>query len=118
MKKALIGISMLAMACVVCGPAFAVAGVPHAPLTGTASCANYTGMSGTPPVQTFGTLTTAYGAPSGGSFPVFSLTPSLDEPVTAWPAVGAYDFCAAFDSVSCSLGALVSFSSDIHEYTA
>ncbi len=105
MKKALIGISMLAMACLICGPAFA-GDVPHQPVT---TCPN--GASA---------LTTPYGADAtatvAGSIPIFSLLPNLDNPVTSWPTPGNWDFCAAFDTVACSLGALSSFSTDIIAY--
>ena len=119
MKKALIGIGMLALACFVCGPAMAV--VPHVPVT---SCAN-----GNSP------LTTPYGAPIGGTYlaitaagsmPVFVLSPVPPAtepsppdyifPVDFWPAAGAWDFCAAFDTAACSLGALATFSTDVVTY--
>ena len=66
---------------------------------------------------------TPYGAPANtytaGSIPIFSLTgaveppASYDNPVTSWPVAGAWDFCAAFDTASCSLGALAGFSTEI-----
>jgi hypothetical protein len=110
MKKALIGIGMLALACVVCGPAFA-GDVPHQPVT---SCPN-----GSTP------LMTAYGADAtatvAGSLAIFALVDyanqtDYDLPVTSWPVAGNWDFCAAFDTTACSLGALTSFSSDILQY--
>jgi hypothetical protein len=110
MKKALIGIGMLALACVVCGPAFA-GDVPHQPVT---SCPN-----GSTP------LMTAYGADAtatvAGSLAIFALVDyanqtDYDLPVTSWPVAGNWDFCAAFDTTACSLGALTSFSSDILTY--
>ncbi len=121
MKTALIGMSMLAVACIVCGPAFAVAGVPHSPITHddvahTSGCANFTAPA------SWVALGTPYGAPAtasvAGSIPIFSLMPTLDNPVTSWPAAGSYDFCAAFDSAACALGALSSVSTDVLAYQA
>jgi len=126
MKKALIGIGMLALACFVCGPAFAFTDVPHPPIP----------VSGGNPVCGVGDAfppTSPYGAPptytgpkptGAGSLPIFSLTgpsegttgPVFDTPITSWPADGAYDFCAAFDTAACSLGALSGFSTDIAAY--
>ena len=103
MKNAQIGVGLLAAVCVVCGPVFAVSGVPHSPLTASTSCSNYSG-------GTYGPMTTPYGAPTtatvAGSIPIYSLLPTLDNPVTSWPVAGAYDFCAAFDTTSCSLSPL------------
>ena len=113
MKKTQIFLGLWAAVCVVCGPVFAVSGVPHSPLPASASCSNYSG-------GTFGAVTVPYGAPAtstvAGSFPIFALQPTLDNPVTSWPAAGAYDFCAAFDTTSCSMGPLASLSSDILSY--
>lgn len=113
MKKALIGTCMLAVACMLCAPAFAVAGVPHSPITAGTQCSNY--ASGV-----YSAVSTPYGAPAtatvAGSIPIFSLLPTLDNPVTSWPAPGAYDFCAAFDTAACSLGTLSGLSSDILTY--
>ncbi len=131
MKKALIGISMLVLACILCGPAFADT-VPHTPLTDKTSCANVTITAGTPPVETWAALITPYGASpvytgptvtGAGSIPVFELLvapepvpPTYDNPVKYWPTAGNWDFCAAFDTASCSLGPLASFSTDILSY--
>ncbi len=117
MKRSTIG--MLAVACIVCGPVFAVDGVPHAPLTSDTACVNLT------PPSSWATLTTPYGASptytgptatGAGSIPIFALVPNYDNPVTSWPAAGSWDFCAAFDTLSCSLGALSSFSTDVATY--
>ncbi len=110
-KLTLVGIGMLAMACLVCVPALAVTGVPHAPLASTAACPNGTGA-----------LTTPYGAPAtssvAGSLPIFGLGSgsTYGAAVTSWPAAGNWDFCAALDTASCSLGGLGSFSTDIGTY--
>jgi len=132
MKKALIGVVMLALAGFICGTASAITGVPHAPIavvenppgTFTPSC----GVGDEFPP------TTPYGAPVGytgakpttaGSMPLFDLIvtpeavpPTYDYPVKSWPADGAWDFCACFDTAACSLGALSSFSTDIATYAA
>jgi len=105
MKKALVG--LLALACLVCGPAFA-GDVPHVPVT---SCAN----GSSPLMIPYGADATATVA---GSIPIFSLMPGLDNPVTSWPTPGNWDFCAAFDTTACSLGALAGFSTDILTYQA
>jgi hypothetical protein len=131
MMKALIGIGMLAVACFVCGPAMALTDVPHAPV---ASCPNgtgpFVGVYHTPAKP--GDYAAPYGAPIGGTYlnitaagsmPVFDLLVAPEEtpptyiyPVNYWPDAGAWDFCAAFDTASCSLGALSSFSTDILAY--
>ena len=122
MKKALIGIGMLAVACMVCGPAFAALvatgdGVPHSPLTDSTSCNNFTGVSGTPPANTFSGLMATYGAASNASLPSFSLgSGSNYDPAVTFPTPGNYDFCAAFDTAACSVGVLASFSTDIVGY--
>ncbi len=101
------GIGVPVLACIICGTAFAVADVPHSPLT--SPCPNGTGV-----------LTTPYGAPAtckeAGSMPVFALLPHLDNPVTSWPADGNWDFCAAFDTASCSLNGLWSLSEHYAPY--
>lgn len=133
MKKAFIGSGMLALACLVSGPAFAVVieGVPHSPVpvvAGVVQCPSDPSGNTYPPG-------TPYGAPveysgrnisAAGSLPVFSLVgpneattgPVFDTPIQFWPADGAYDFCAAFDTAACSLGALSGFSTDIATYAA
>ena len=104
MKNAQIGVGLLAVVCIVCGPVFAVPGVPHSPLTASTSCSNYSGAG------TWSAMTTPYGAPAtatvAGSIPIYSLMPTLDNPVTSWPEAGNWDFCAAFDTVSCSMASL------------
>jgi hypothetical protein len=112
---------MLAIAClIVCGPALAVTDVPHSPIT---TCANGTNALTTPygaPVTYSGSPQTATGA---GSLPIFALVvlpesspPTYDYPVTSWPAAGSWDFCAAFDTASCSLSTISAFSTDIDAY--
>jgi hypothetical protein len=68
---------------------------------------------------------TPYGADAtatvAGSLAIFALVDyanqtDYDLPVTSWPAAGNWDFCAAFDTTACSLGALSSFSADILTY--
>ncbi len=109
MNKARFCIGLLAVACIDCGPVFAVAGVPHSPLAESASCSNNSG-------GTWGAMTVPYGASAtasvAGSIPIYSLKPALDNPVTSWPAAGNYDFCAAFDTTACSFGALGALSTD------
>ena len=111
MKWNVPGVGVVLAVCLVCGPAFAVSGVPHAPLAAVTGCSNYNGTT------QFTALQTPYGAPAtateAGSIPIFALTPTLDNPVTSWPATDAYDFCAAFDTTACALGAVTSFLTDI-----
>ena len=110
MKWNVPGMGVVLAVCVVCGSALAVPGVPHAPLAAVTGCSNYNGA--TP----FTALQTPYGAPAtateAGSIPIFALTPTLDNPVTSWPSVGAYDFCAAFDTTACALGGIVAVLSE------
>lgn len=132
MKKALIGFGMLALACMVCGPALA-ADVPHPPLAANSNCVNYQGMIGTPPVPTYYAFMlnsdpdlsppppgfAAYGAANSGSWPKFSLGAGTNYDTTVtFPTPGNYDFCAAFDTASCSLGALSYLSDQVITYMA